>query len=368
MTQETSEIKNSDENTGFELIHVSDFLNNHTATPYLIEGICNKEDLIALFGQSAHGKSFIALDMSLSIATGTEYHGRKIREGLVIYIAGEGQTGLKKRIKAWQLYHDIDIQKDALPFYISRTAADFYNIGSASDVAEAVYEVADEHIGNPVLVVIDTLARNFGAGNENSTEDMTQFLRHIDYAIKDRYGCAVMLIHHTGHTNKDRARGSYALKAALDCEYLVSKDGSDIIQVKNTKMKDDEPPTPIIFTTKKIELPWTKGNGDFETSLILEASDKPLQSSPGRLGKAQKEALKILDSLYKIHRENLESSGHDPSQAKVDISEWKEKLSNAGLLGKFERQRFLEISNSLIEKQLIEQEDPFVYLIKCSET
>jgi len=50
-----------------------------------------------------------------------------------------------------------------------------------------------------------------------------------------------MLVHHTGHSEKQRARGSIALKGALDTEYRLDKVG-DEITLTNTKMKDAEPP------------------------------------------------------------------------------------------------------------------------------
>jgi hypothetical protein len=40
-----------------------------------------------------------------------------------------------------------------------------------NEVLESVRHLAENH-GEPVLIVVDTLARNFGNGDENSTKDM----------------------------------------------------------------------------------------------------------------------------------------------------------------------------------------------------
>ena len=48
-------------------------------------------------------------------------------------------------------------------------------------------------------------------------------------------------MHHTGHNDKDRARGSIALKGAADSEYDIEKQ-KDILTMTTTKMKDAEIP------------------------------------------------------------------------------------------------------------------------------
>ena len=63
----------------------------------LIERGCTGQ----LFGPSGDGKSFVALDMSMSIATGGYWNGIQCEKGLVIYFAGEGYNGIKRRVKAW---------------------------------------------------------------------------------------------------------------------------------------------------------------------------------------------------------------------------------------------------------------------------
>ena len=72
------------------------------------------------------------------------------------------------------------------------------------------------------MIIIDTLARNFGAGNENSTEDMNAFVERVD-DLKNTFNSCICLVHHTGHGSSNRARGSSVLPAAVDWEYKVSR-------------------------------------------------------------------------------------------------------------------------------------------------
>ena len=136
--------------------------------------------------------------------------------------------------------------------FMSNRPAQFLDADSAAGVTEAVRELAAQH-GKPALIEIDTLARNYGPGDENSTSDMSAFIAAVDDLKAEFPGCAIALIHHTGHAEKKRGRGAMALKGALDWEYLVEKT-DDIIRLTNTKMKDAEPPAPLAFTLETVTL------------------------------------------------------------------------------------------------------------------
>jgi RecA-family ATPase len=73
------------------------------------------------------------------------------------------------------------------------------------------------------MIIIDTLARNMG-GDENSTQDMNAFIQHLDTYLRQPWKCCVLVVHHRRGMDKDRSRGSTALKGALDAEYKVPLD------------------------------------------------------------------------------------------------------------------------------------------------
>jgi hypothetical protein len=100
--------------------------------------------------------------------------------------------------------------------------------------------------GQPRLVVFDTLARNFGGGDENSTADMGHFVNLITQFQQD-LKTTVILVHHTGQTNKHRARGSSSLLGGIDYEYRIDKPSPYRCSMTNTKMKDAPEPEPLWF-------------------------------------------------------------------------------------------------------------------------
>jgi hypothetical protein len=247
----------------FEFVPVGDL--EYRAPEFLIDGLIETETLALMFGDPGCGKSFIAVDIGLCVATGTPFHGREVRPGPVFLIAGEGHNGLARRFAAWAKDRAVTLAGARL--FKSSRAAQFLDAANAAMVASAVEALADQH-GKPALIIIDTLARNFGGGDENSTADMGEFIAAID-DLKARFpGCAVLIVHHSGHADKGRARGAMALKAALDCEYRAEKEG-DSIRLINTKMKDAEPPRDLHFTLRSVDLP------DGASSAVLEECGAP---------------------------------------------------------------------------------------------
>ena len=55
-----------------------------------------------LIAPSGSYKSFTALDLALSVASGKDYHGNIVQQADVLYIAGEGSVGYRARCSAWK--------------------------------------------------------------------------------------------------------------------------------------------------------------------------------------------------------------------------------------------------------------------------
>ncbi len=228
----------------------SELTENIKLIDWLIKGIIEVHTLAMVFGAPGSGKSFIALDMACSVATGLECLGHPTVQGAVFYIAGEGKNGLGKRLRAWEIENNIKLLGH--PLYISSRPAQFYDQESAQEVEAAIEDMARQNNIVPNLIIIDTLARNFGGGDENQTTDMNKFIQHVDL-VKDKWSATALVVHHTGLQEQHRARGSIALKGAMDHEYRVEKEGN-LITFSNTKEKDNEQSGQKFLTLKKVEL------------------------------------------------------------------------------------------------------------------
>jgi hypothetical protein len=69
---------------------------------------------------------------------------------------------------------------------------------------------------------------------------MTRYIGIVD-SLRERYGCAVIPIHHAGW-NAGHERGSTVIGDAADWIMKVSRDDQDVVHCATEKVKDDEQP------------------------------------------------------------------------------------------------------------------------------
>ena len=301
----------------FEFVAVGDL--KYRRPEFLIENLIETDSLGLFFGDPGCGKSFLAVDLGLSVASGTPFHGRKVKRGPVFYIAGEGHNGLARRFEAWSRKRGVPLQD--VPLFKSNRAAQFLDAASAKAVAEAVRTLAEQH-GAPTLIEIDTLARNFGLGDENSTADVGAFVAAIDDLRAQFPECVIVIIHHSGHTDKQRARGAMALKGALDFEYRLEKSDATI-RLTNTKMKDAEPPAPIAFTLEGVQI------GDGASSAALVEIEAPARTVILR-GKDQVAMAALSDALAQHGRTDM-GTDYPRGMKVVSMENWRHKCAEHGL-------------------------------------
>lgn len=324
---------------------------------WLIWGILEMDTLALIFGDPACGKSFMAIDMCCSIATGTPFCEKSVSQRPVIYIAGEGQNGLSRRFTAWSISRRVEIDK--APIYVSMVPAQLCDPNFSAQVIAAVNVVAEES-GPPGLIVIDTVARNFGPGDENSTKEMGMFIQAAD-ALKAQHKAAVLLVHHSGQADKHRARGNSALKGALDAEYRIIKDENETMYFEATKMKDAELPEEMAFKLCDVEI-MTDSRGDLvKSAALMHISGVKRRKASGNRklkGKWQQKALKILRDIYSDQNETVGSGGYDSKNVLVLIDDWKERIRQEGCPDK----QIWRVLKQLEEHGAIKIKNPHVYL------
>lgn len=312
---------------------------------WVVSGFLEQDSFNLIFGEPGCGKSFIAIDMACCVATGTAWHGHKVDPGLVIYIAGEGHNGLARRFKAWEKESCISL-KDA-PLYKSHRSTQLYDMQAALEVAEAVNAIAEAE-GKPVrMIIADTVARNMG-GDENSTQDMNLFIEHIDALLRHPHKAAIVLVHHSGKASPGQARGSTALRGALDAEYMVEMNPtSRMILFSNKKMKDGEIPPEINFSIKKVGLDVYASDGTEITGAVLETADisglvNQAAEKRDALTKNQRKAMIAFESL-------VFARDRDGVASPITIDDWREAAHEQGL----DRSRFREAKNALEAKKVV---------------
>lgn len=235
---------------------------------WLIDQVMPADAFGVLYGPSGSYKSFIAMDMSASIASSMNWHGHDVDEsGHVLYIGAEGAAGLHLRKKAWEIRNHKKLTNLAI-----LSSAVTINSGDIRDLINLCGDLVEE-IDEPIrLIVIDTLARSF-EGEENSATDMGEFVKACDY-LRETTGASILVIHHSGKDADKGARGSSALRAACDFEFKVVSPGKKMSKISCTKAKDSDPFDDIAFKLNVVEIGRKDKKGRAMTSLTLSPSNE----------------------------------------------------------------------------------------------
>jgi AAA domain-containing protein/primase-like protein/bifunctional DNA primase/polymerase-like protein len=252
---------------------------------WLVPGVLTEGSLAAIYGAPESGKSFLAVDISMAIAGGIDWHGRQVERGGVLYIAAEGAPGLGKRFRAWKV--DRCAQGRRFDLHLMR---DDLNLAAEKDGgARAFAQAVAAELGPLRLIVIDTLNQTAAGADENSAKDMGRYIASMKL-LRNATGAAVVVVHHSGKDLGKGMRGSSALLGAMDTTVEVERasDGRSI-KVAVKKQKDAERESPMRFNMEKV--------GD---SLVLRPS--VMDVAPGDFGGA-------MDPILELARQEANERG-----------------------------------------------------------
>lgn len=213
---------------------------------WLIEPLIPAGGLVVLYGPPGCGKSFVAIDIALAVATGTSWQGRPTNSGEVLYVGAEGGAGISKRVNAW-LYH-YGIQ----PSHVNMAwLMEAIQVEAASEAMDMLLDRVMVEAGQtPTLIVLDTLARCFD-GDENQQVDMGRFVAGVD-RLRRECQATVVVVHHT-RLDGERERGNTALRGGADAMIAASKRKGGFIALSCSKQKDAEEFEEITLRLKPIE-------------------------------------------------------------------------------------------------------------------
>jgi hypothetical protein len=209
---------------------------------WLVDQMLPQSALSALYGSPGSGKSFLALDLALTIAAASVWNvswmGRAVMGGGVLYLAAEGVGGLGQRVRSWKESHGLAGYTLGVGFVTN--AVDLLDASTATRIVNAVRQVPA-----PLqLVVVDTLARSM-VGDENDTGDMSRLIATVD-RVRTMTQSHVMLVHHT-RKDSELERGSTALRGGVDT-LIFCQEGDDGRQLVCQKQKDAEAFAPMPFS------------------------------------------------------------------------------------------------------------------------
>lgn len=261
----------------------------HLDIPYLVKGICDRGQLIVMWGAPGSGKTFVALSLAAHIGSGTTWAGRRVKQGRVLYVCAEStRKHLENRLAALTLMQPDVAESDVTWCPIS---ADFRN--SEQDVLDVMH--AAQTLGDVALIVVDTLAVTFGGGNENTPEDMGQYVTNMK-AIKTATGAAVLVVHHCGKDEAKGMRGHTSLLGALDSELIVERPGTGPRVLKAGKLREGDSFSDLCAFDLEVKVLGTDSEGDPVSTCWMKPSTEAFVRRPTSTAQAQ--VLELLERDY----------------------------------------------------------------------
>ncbi len=232
-------------------------LSNIPPPEFRIRDVMETDSLLALYGETGIGKTFVTLDMALCVAAGIPWQGREVKPGLVAYVLGEGVRGLGPRVNAWREARGVPAEILDRRFLVLPQALD---VPDSKTIDGLLADFAGFPEA-PAVVVLDTLARHFVGYEENSSKDMGLFTEGMDH-IRRETGATVLAIHHTGKNGTER--GSSALKGNCDTAIHLTGTGQGTLVMRSAKVRNAVP-----FENIKLRL---VPAGD---SAVIDVADTP---------------------------------------------------------------------------------------------
>jgi len=263
----------------------------------VIDGIAWANAISILVGESASGKTFVELDMAACVSADREWHGRKVRQGSVVYFGFEGHVGL--RLKALH-----DVGKHALTHVYTVRASDPLSPSldrerletpgrgeqdALRDLTQIVAYLKAHGLPPVVLLFVDTIRASL-LGSEDSSESASAYLRAVRRIMACVPGAACLLAHHAGWQDKDtqqkhgrqRERGSSAWRGNVDATFYLEaseydhQTGQARLTLKTLKVRDGEMRPPLHLIRKHVDLPGLENRwGDPVTSCLIVSDRQP---------------------------------------------------------------------------------------------
>jgi hypothetical protein len=277
--------------TGRRLIlrPIGEIVTERREATWLIHNVLEANVLAVLAGPRASFKSFIALEWAMRIA---------MADNAVVILSGEG-AGLGRRAEAWMQEHGKGRDLDELRLMALESVANL----NAEEEMSMLQQSIDEAGVRPALIIVDTFSK-FSAGlDENSNQEVAEYLSKLTIGLRERYTATVLLVAHSGHGDAKRPRGASALMANPDAEYIVERPDAQamVVSVSRERFKDTASLSPLGYEAVEVPLGRMDKYGEPVKSLVMREATAPgkpaVAHSPQ--GKAQRTILAALRERQK---------------------------------------------------------------------
>lgn len=254
----------------------------------LIYGLLDRGSVALLAGKFGTYKSFLALDWACHVAAGRDWAGHEVDEATpVVYIAAEGQVGIKRRVRGWRDKH-LDgghLPPGALTVIPQRVVLETDKDGKATAHLRELVELV-RHLGAG-MVVFDTLSKSRKHGTEENSNSDSSALMALVIELIRATGATVLLVAHTGYSG-EHTRGGSSQEDDADTVFVVkfddpkSEDRSmDNRRVLHHRKAKDGVLSPPLVLVPEVVAVGEDSRGREITTLTLTTDPWEEQADPG---------------------------------------------------------------------------------------
>ncbi|MDH2354894.1 AAA family ATPase [Bradyrhizobium sp. SSUT112] len=315
--------KPANDNDRFQVTWFDD-VNKSPAKDEIVKGVIGAGEFSLWVAKPGTAKSVLLCDIGCHIAAGLDWHGRKVKQGLTVFFAAERKGLTERRIAAWRKTHGVT----GIPFAVVGGKLDLTTgLIDAKALAAAIKGLEDKS-GLPCrLIILDTVTRTFGSGDQNSSKDMQRFIQSADELTRAT-GSHVAAIHHSGWVG-DRGKGAVDLDGAVDVSYGVSvigKGPAKVFKLECTGANDGDEGDITSFRLDSVEL-GTDADGNVTTAPVVVQVDGAKHDGSNLKGNTAK----ALDSLRRAIQEHGQcapdgSPGFTDGVPTASRDEWREQF------------------------------------------
>jgi hypothetical protein len=229
------------------------------APRWIIKDVLPESGIGFIGGQSGAGKSFLAVDLALAIATGegASFFGKPVRRRAgVAIIAAEGAAGMPSRIEAARGHRNA---AKGLPIAFAASSGDLMQAGAIESLIAQLrdvglrFEAEGSRLG---VVIIDTLAAAFGLKDENSNAEAAQVMRALQ-SVATELNVIVIAVHHYGKSAETGLRGASAFRAGADFSIAVHAERDGEGNVRNRRAAIEKSRDGVEGPIGGFDLGWT---------------------------------------------------------------------------------------------------------------
>jgi AAA domain-containing protein len=247
-----------------------DEVDQSTAKEEILQGVLGAGEFSLFVAKPGMGKSVLVGDIGCHIAAGIEWHGRKVKQGLVVFFAAERKKLTERRVAAWRKKHGVS----GIPFVVVGGKLDLTTgLIDAKALANTIKTLEEKSGQKCVLIILDTVTRTFGPGDQHQSRDMQRYVQSVD-ELNRATSAHIAAIHHSPW-NDDRGKGAIDLDGAIDVSFVVNVKGTGpgkVFTLTCTGANDGEEGVVTSFQLESVAL-GTDADGKVTTAPVVVQAD-----------------------------------------------------------------------------------------------